>query len=186
MPHVRKPGSPAAGSICLAVKASALPSAGIKDSLEPNTDGERGRAALLWGLGLKAVRVYTANLCLSPCSPATPWVWGLVAAVQPFRPSGNIKPPRDLQKFEDLGLACRTTGDPRRLYTALRVRHTCIESRCPFSDATEISLYHLSRLRQLPEALHCRQPSGRSGSQHLTLHVAMVRVYVRVGLPVSG
>lgn len=62
---------------CLAVKASLCPSAGIADSLEPNGDGGRGRAAILWGMGLKAVRVITANLCFSVCSPTARWVMGI-------------------------------------------------------------------------------------------------------------
>ncbi|KAL9006723.1 MAG: hypothetical protein Q9188_000501 [Gyalolechia gomerana] len=51
-------------------------SADISDSIEPNRDGVRGRAAILWGMGLKAVRMNTANLCSSACSPTTSWVWG--------------------------------------------------------------------------------------------------------------
>lgn len=48
----------------------------ISNSIEPNRDGVRGRAAILWGMGLKAVRMNTANLCSSACSPTTSWVWG--------------------------------------------------------------------------------------------------------------
>lgn len=50
-------------------------SAGISDSFKPNIDGGRRRAAIFWGMGLEAVRINTANLCFSACSPTSSWVW---------------------------------------------------------------------------------------------------------------